>query len=46
MKIGEKTLKELERCLKHVQQAYPLSVVRGTGRRVSSKAEPINCVWR
>lgn len=43
---AQMTIKELERCLKHVQQAYPLSVVRGTGRRVSSKAEPINCVWR
>jgi superfamily II DNA or RNA helicase len=40
------TIPELERCLKHVQQTYPLSFVRGTGRRVPTKATPINCVWR
>jgi hypothetical protein len=43
---AQMTIPELERCLKHVQQTYPLSFVRGTGRRVSTKAEPINCVWR
>jgi hypothetical protein len=40
------TIPELEICLKHVQQTYPLSFVRGTGHRVSTKATPINCVWR
>lgn len=40
------TIPELERCLKHVQQTYPLSFIRGTGRRVSPKATPINCAWR
>lgn len=40
------TIPELQRCLKHVEQAYPLSFVRGTGKRVSTKATPINCVWR
>ncbi len=43
---AQMTIPELERCLKHVQATYPLSFVRGTGRRVSTKAEPINCVWR
>jgi len=43
---GQMTIKELEKCLKHVQQTYPLSFIRGTGRRVATKAEPINCVWR
>jgi len=43
---AQMTIKELEKCLKHVQTTYPLSFVRGTGRRVSTKAEPINCVWR
>jgi hypothetical protein len=42
---AQMTIPELERCLKHVQATYPLSFVRGTGRRVSSKAEPINCTW-
>lgn len=46
-KRRQMTIPELERCLKHVQQTYPLSYVRGTGHaRVSSKATPINCVWR
>lgn len=40
------TIPELERCLKHVQQTYPLSFVRGTGRRVPTKARPLNCEWR
>lgn len=43
---AQMTIRELERCLKHVQQTYPLSVIRGIGRRVSANAEPINCVWR
>lgn len=42
----EMTIPELERCLRYVQQTYPLSFVRGTGRRVPTKATPINCVWR
>lgn len=40
------TIKELEKCLEHVRQTYPLSFVRGTGRRVPTKATPLNCVWR
>jgi len=40
------TIAELEKCLTHVRQVYPLSFVRGTGRRTSTKATPINCVWR
>jgi len=43
---GQMTIKELESCLKHVQQTYPLSYVRGTGRRVPTKAVPLNCEWR
>lgn len=42
----EMTIKELEACLTHVRQTYPLSFVRGTGRRVSTKATPLNCEWR
>jgi len=43
---AQMTIKELERCLKHVQVTYPLSFIRGTGRRVPTKAVPLNCVWR
>lgn len=45
-KRAEMTITELERCLQHVRATYPLSFVRGTGRRVSTKATPINCEWR
>ena len=46
-KRRQMTIPELERCLKHVVQTYPLLFVRGTGHaRVSSKATPINCTWR
>lgn len=37
------TIPELKRCLKHIEQTYPMSIIR---RRVSPKATPINCVWR
>jgi type I site-specific restriction endonuclease len=41
------TIKELETCLAHVRQVYPLSFVRGTGQpRVSTKATPLKAVWR
>ena len=40
------TIKELKSCLSHVEQKYPLTFLRGTGRRVSSKAQPFPCVWR
>jgi superfamily II DNA or RNA helicase len=43
---AQMTIKELERCLKHVQVTYPLSFIRGTGRRVPTKAVPLNCEWR
>jgi superfamily II DNA or RNA helicase len=43
---AQMTIKELEACLRHVQQTYPMSFARGTGRRVSAKAEPLACVWR
>jgi superfamily II DNA or RNA helicase len=40
------TIKELKSCLSHVEQKYPLTFLRGTGRRVPSKAQPFPCVWR
>lgn len=41
------TIPELERCLRHVEQTYPLAQIRGTGRgRVPAKATPLNCAWR
>ncbi len=40
------TIKELENCLVLVRSKYPLSFYRGTGRRVSSKAQPFPCTWR
>jgi len=40
------TIKELERCLSHVRAKYPLTYIRGTGRRVSAKAVPVPCTWR
>ncbi len=42
----EMTLKELECCLLHVRRIYPLSHVRGTGRRVPTKAIPFPCHWQ
>lgn len=41
------TIPELERCLKHVECAYPLGRIRGTGNaRVPAKATQLNCAWR
>ena len=41
------TIPELEKCLNHVVQKYPLAYVRGTGNsRVPTKAQPFNCTWR
>lgn len=41
------TLKELRGCLDHVKRVYPVSYIRGTGRkRVPTKAEPFPCEWR
>ncbi len=40
------TIKELENCLTHVRAKYPLSFIRGAGRRVPTKAQPFPCVWR
>jgi superfamily II DNA or RNA helicase len=40
------TIKELENCLAHVRAKYPLSYIRGTGRRVPTKAQPFPCTWR
>lgn len=40
------TIKELEICLAHVRAKYPLSFIRGTGRRCSMKAQPFPCAWR
>lgn len=40
------TIKELEDCLAHVRAKYPLSFIRGTGRRVPTKAQPFPCTWR
>ncbi|OGP87152.1 MAG: hypothetical protein A2031_08070 [Deltaproteobacteria bacterium RBG_19FT_COMBO_43_11] len=46
-KRREMTIPELEKCLAHILQTYPLSFIRGTGKsRVSTKAVQINCVWR
>lgn len=44
-KRQDMTIKELENCLAHVRAKYPLSFIRGTGRRVSSKAQPFPCTW-
>lgn len=35
------TIPELERCLNHVRDTYPLAFFRGRG-----KATPLNCAWR
>lgn len=40
------TIKELENCLILVRSKYPLSFIRGTGRRVATKAVPFPCAWR
>ncbi len=40
------TLAELEKCLELVRQKYPLTFIRGTGRRVPTKAVPLPCTWR
>jgi len=40
------TIEELKKCLAHVQAQYPLSRIRGTGRRVPTKAQPFPCTWR
>ena len=40
------TIKELENCLVLVRSKYPLSFIRGTGRRVPTKAVPFPCTWR
>jgi superfamily II DNA or RNA helicase len=40
------TIPELEKCFTHVQSTYPMAVIRGTGRRVPTKAVPLNCTWR
>lgn len=45
-KRQDMTIKELENCLAHVRAKYPLSFIRGTGRRVATKAQPFPCVWR
>jgi hypothetical protein len=45
-KRQDMTIKELENCLAHVRAKYPLTFIRGTGRRVSAKAQPFPCVWR
>jgi superfamily II DNA or RNA helicase len=46
-KRREMTIPELEKCLAHILQIYPLSFVRGTGKsRVSTKAVPFDCTWR
>lgn len=43
----EMTIAELERCLAHVLQTYPMSFIRGTGHsRVPTKAQQISCTWR
>lgn len=43
---ADMTIKELENCLAHVRAKYPLSFIRGTGRRCSTKAQPFPCTWR
>jgi superfamily II DNA or RNA helicase len=45
-KRQDMTIKELENCLAHVRAKYPLSFIRGTGHRCSTKAQPFPCVWR
>jgi superfamily II DNA or RNA helicase len=45
-KRQDMTIKELEKCLAHVEQKYPLTFIRGTGRRVPTKAVPLPCTWR
>ena len=45
-KRQDMTIKELERCLAHVEQKYPLTFIRGTVRRVPIKAVPLPCTWR
>jgi hypothetical protein len=40
------TIKELENCLILVRSKYPLSFIRGTGRRVPTIAVPFPCTWR
>jgi len=40
------TIPELEKCLAHVRETYPLSFVRGSGHRVAAKATPLNVEWR
>lgn len=44
-KRQDMTIKELENCLAHVRAKYPLSYIRGTGRRVPTKAQPFPCTW-
>ncbi len=45
-KRQDMTIKELEACLSFVKGRYPLSFIRGTGRRVATKAVPFPCTWR
>jgi hypothetical protein len=40
------TIVELEKCLTHVRETYPLSFLRGSGHvPVSRKVERLNCDW-
>jgi superfamily II DNA or RNA helicase len=45
-KRQDMTIKELEACLSFVKGRYPLTFIRGTGRRVATKAVPFPCTWR
>lgn len=42
----EMTIPELESCLSYVRDRYPLDRIRGTGRRVPTKAQPFACTWK